>query len=193
MSDAIEGQSLRPSDRDLNMREDMVVEFQDLLKTSFHPQEIESWVTQAAVRQDLFADLVVGRVRWSKRLGRPDVPQLLSGFVFDSQFWVDIWHIGLDGSIVTDKNGWVRGDVPSVWDGPTEPDHYSVKYMFYAADQNDNQLEVRFSDAHWRREGPASRRHPRLFLTPPGYIFHNAGRFTALEDITIDIRPSVTL
>ena len=193
MSDAIEGQSLRPSDRDLNMREDMVVEFQDLLKTSFHPQEVESWVMQATVRQDLFADLVVGRVRWSKRLGRPDVPQLLSGLVFDSQFWVDIWHIGLDGSIVTDKNGWVRGDVPSVWDGPAEPNHYSVKYMFYAADQNDNLLEVRFSDAHWRREGRASGRHLRLFLTPPGFIFHNAGRFTALEDITIDIRPSVTL
>jgi hypothetical protein len=191
MSDTFNLQPLRfaRTNFGLDAHEEAISDFQGLLKTSLHTLDLETWVTETELRQTIFADLAIGQVRWPKSLGRPDASQLLAGFVFDTQFWIDIWHIGLDGSIVTDKNGWVQGDAPSVWDGPAESDHYSVKYMFYAANQNDNLIEVRFSAAHWQNAGHSAHRLPRRYLNSPGWQFYSAGKFTALPDITIESRP----
>jgi hypothetical protein len=193
MTDTVPYEALtKPPERvhfDLDAHEETFSDFLDVVKTAMHMRDLETWVKETEVRQNLLADVAVGQIRWPKSLGRPDAPHLSAGFVIDTQFWVDIWHIGLDGSIVTDKEGWWPGDVPSVGDGPAESDHYSVKYMFYAASDNDNQIQVRFSGAHWRRPVHSGHRPFRRFLNPPGWQFHSAGRFTALPDITIDSQP----
>jgi hypothetical protein len=191
MSDAAKLQPLIRPHLELEAYEEALFAFQGLLKTSLHTRELDSWVMDSEVRQHMFADLAVGQVRWPKSVGRPDASQLLAGFVFDTQFWIDIWHIGLDGNIVTDKNGWVRGDAPSVWDSPAESDHYAVRYMFYAANQNDNLIDVQFSNAHWQHPAHLAHRPPRRYLSSPGWQFYSAGKFTALPDITIDSQPFV--
>jgi hypothetical protein len=175
--------------KDLEAHEEAYSHFQGLLKTGMHTRDLDLWVRASAGRQNLFAGLAIGMIKWPKSLGRPNTPQLSGGFVFDTQFWVDIWHLGLDGSIVTDKNGWLRGDDPAVWDGPEEADHYSVKYLFYAADQNDNLLEVGFANVNWHTTGRRAGRNVRHYLSVPGWQFYCAGQFVGLPDITIASQP----
>jgi hypothetical protein len=175
---------------DIEASEQALSTFKSLLKTALHPRELEMWVMDSVLRQNLFADLAIGQVKWPKALGRPAGPDLSVGFVFEAQFWVDIWHIGLDGSIITDKQGWVAGDTPAVWDGPDDPDHYAVKYLFYAANQNDNLVGVRFSEAPWHHLEHSGHRHSRRYLSDTGWQFYSAGTFTVLPDITLGTRPS---
>jgi hypothetical protein len=84
---------------DIEASEQALSTFKSLLKTALHPRELEMWVMDSVLRQNLFADLAIGQVKWPKALGRPAGPDLSVGFVFEAQFWVDIWHIGLDGTI----------------------------------------------------------------------------------------------
>jgi hypothetical protein len=163
-----------------------VVNFLGLLKTSPGTEELESWVKTSVVRQDLFANVAMGRIRWPKSLGRPDGSQLLQGFVFHARFWVDIWHIDAAGEIVTDLLGWSPASGPSVWDGPEEPDHFSVKYLHYASPHNDNQIEVRLSNVHWQRPGRFLPHLAHRYLSSSGWQFCSDGQFTALPDITVD-------
>jgi hypothetical protein len=185
MSDAVNEGS--PADRlakshlSLGVRKETLSDFLNQLKTSPHTEHLETWVRASDVRQDLFAHAAIGRIKWSKAIGRPDAPQLFAGFVFP-QFWVDVWHIGLDGSIVTDIEGWMPGEAPSVWDGGGDSDHFSVGYMVYAANENDNLIEVRLSNVQWSH--PAHR-----YLSSPGWRFYNAGKFTSLPDIVVDSQP----
>jgi hypothetical protein len=178
---------------DLEAQEAALSQFQDLMKTSSNPQDFESWTTVSTVRQNVFANLVMGRIRWPKSLGRPATSQLFGGFIIDRVFWADIWHIGLDGNIVTDENGWTPGSAPSVWDGPAEEDHYSVVYLFDAADQSDNQVNIRFSEVHWQHPAHSSHRNPHRYLSSQGWQFYSAGQFTALPIITVDNQPFLHL
>lgn len=180
---------LEGTELDLDAREQALTDFKDLLQGSVRKEELERWMAKSEVRQSVFADVAMGRVRWPKSLGRPDAAELAAGFVFAAEFWVDVWHIGIDGSIVTDITGWQPGYAPSVFDGIAEPDHYSVTYMFNAAKQNDNLLEVRFSHVPWIHPGQAVQRQTARYLSSTGWRFYSAGNFTALPEITIDRRP----
>ena len=173
---------------DLEARDEALGTFQDLVKTSFDPREVEKWVRASTIRQDLFDDMAVGQIRWPRSLGQPDAPSLSDGFVIRAKWWADIWHIGLDGSIIVDLQGWMPGIPPDVRDGLSEPDHYSVRYLFRAQVDNDNQVEVQFSDVAWHHPGRSV--HPRqLYLSSHGYQFYSAGNFVTLPDITADSRP----
>ena len=169
----------------LGVRKETLSDFLSHLKTSPHTKHLETWVRASDVRQDLFANAAIGRIKWSKAIGRPDAPQLFAGFAFRPQFWVDVWHIELDGSIVTDIEGWMPGEAPSVWDGGGDSDHYSVGYMVYATNENDNLIEVRLSNVRWSHPGRSAHR----YLSSPGWRFDNAGKFTVLPDIVVDSQP----
>lgn len=186
MSDAInEGSQagqLAKSHLPIDIRKETLSDFLSHLKTFPNTEHVERWVRASHVRQDLFANAAIGRINWSKAIGRPDAPQLFAGFMFHPQFWVDVWHIGLDGSIVTDIQGWMPGQTPSIWDGGGNSDHFSVGYMVYAANENDNLIEVRLSDVRWSHPG-------RRYLSSTGWRFYNAGKFTSLPDIVVDSQP----
>jgi len=188
MSDAEGSQPgrLTKSQLALGVRAETLSDFRSHLKISPHTEDLKTWVMASEVRQDLFANAAIGEIKWSKAIGRPDAPQLFAGFVFRPQFWVDIWHIGLDGSIVTDIEGWMPGAAPSVWDGGGDSDHFSVGYMVYAANENDNLIEVQLSHVRWSHPGRSAHR----YLSSPGWrLFYNAGKFTALPDIVVDRQP----
>jgi len=173
---------------DLEAREEALAEFQGLLSKRLQSQELESWIEKSTIRQDLFADLAIGQVRWRKSLGRPDAPNLSAGFVLETRFWLDQWHIK-DGIIVTDIEGWIPGSAPSVWDGDAELDHYSIRYMFNASHERDNQVHVRFSSVRWTHPGLFADRHAGRFLSSVGWQFLGAGQFTTLPEIAIEGEP----
>jgi hypothetical protein len=79
--------------------------------------KVEEWVSESLVRKNILADMAMGTIRWPRSLGRPDVQNLSDGFAIRTKFWVDVWHIGLDGSIVTDIAAFVPGVQPFVRDG----------------------------------------------------------------------------
>jgi hypothetical protein len=184
-----EGSALKSDPLERDEHEESYAEFSKMMNTVPHIHELENWVFNSEVRKGLFADLAIGQIIWPKYLGLPDSPTLSGGFAFDTQFWVDIWHIGLDGNIVVDKNGWVRGDDPVAWDASGDADHYAVRYLFHAANENDNLMEVRFSGVSWQHPGVRKHRHHQRYLSVPGWQFYSAGQFTALPDITIGTRP----
>jgi hypothetical protein len=173
---------------DLESRDEALRTFRDLVKTSFDPREVEKWVRASPIRQDLFDDMAVGKIRWPRSLGRPDAPNLFDGFVIRTKTWADIWHVGLDGSIVVDLLGWIPGIPSDLRDGFSEPDHYSVRYLFHASVDNDNQVEVQFSDLPWHHPG-RSVHFPRHYMSWHGYQFFSNGTFITLPDITVDGRP----
>ena len=173
---------------DLGAREEALAEFQDLLSKRLHSQELERWIEKSTIRQDLFADLAIGQVRWRKSLGRPDAPTLSSGFVLETRFWLDRWHIR-DGIIVADVEGWTPGSVPSVWDGDAELEHYSIRYMFNASHERDNQVDVRFSSVRWTHPGLFAHGNAGRYLSSVGWQFYGAGQFTALPEISIEGQP----
>jgi hypothetical protein len=173
---------------DLEARDQALDTFGDLVKTSFNLREVEKWVGSSLVRESLFDDMVVGQIRWPRSLGRPDTPNLSDGFVITTKLWVDIWHIGIDGSIVEDLRGWAPGIAPDVRDGLSTADHHSVHYLFHPPVDNDGEVEVKFSGVPWRlqvRSGNPKRR----FLSSHGFQFFSDGHFLALPDITIDSQP----
>ena len=179
-----------PEDRhsDLEARDEVLDTFRYLLKTSFDPREVEKWVRASSIRQNLFDDMAVGQIRWPRSLGRPDAPNFSDGFVIRTKFWVDVWHIGSDGSVIEDLQGWMPGIAPDLRDGLSEPDHYSVRYLFHAPVDKDDQVEVQFSDVPWHHPGRFV--HPRqLYLSSHGYQFYSNGNFITLPDITIDNQP----
>jgi hypothetical protein len=173
---------------DLEVRDEAIGTFRDLIQTSFDPRDVDKWVRASRIRQNLFDDLAVGRIRWPRSLGRPDAPSLSEGFVIRTKFWVDVWHIGLDGSIIVDLQGWMPGILPDLRDGFSEPDHYSVRYLFHAPVENDDEVEVQFSDVPWHHPVRAVQPQP-LYLSSHGYQFHSDGTFFTLPDITVDSRP----
>jgi hypothetical protein len=173
---------------DLEARDEAIGTFQDLVKTSFDPQDVEKWVRASPIRQNLFNDMAVGQIRWPRSLGRPDAPSLSDGFLIRTKFWADIWHIGLDGSIIVDLQGWLPGVPPDLRDGLSEPDHYSLSYLFHSPVNNDDKVEVEFSDVPWHHRGRSV--HARqLYLSTHGYEFYSDGNFITLPDITVDSRP----
>jgi hypothetical protein len=161
--------------------------FQDLIRTSFDTDDLEKWIDKSRVRQDLFGELVVGVIRWPRYLGRPASPQLSDGFELLHRFWADTWHLGVNGP-VQDILGWLPGEPPVVRENLSEPEHYSVRYLFYASPDIDEQIEVRFSNVSWQRPGRAVHQ-PNLYLSSHGFQFHTAGGFMALPTITVANQP----
>ena len=179
---------------DLEARDEAIGTFRDLVKSSFDPRHVEKWVSASPIRQNLFDDMAVGQIRWPRSLGRPDTANLFDGFVFRTKFWVDIWHIGLGGSIIHDLRGWEPGVPPNLRDTASDPDHYSVQYLFQTVSGNDvdqetdNEIEIQFSDALWY--GPVRRAQPQtLYLSSHGFQFQRNGTFIALPDITVGNHP----
>jgi hypothetical protein len=171
---------------DLEARDEARGIFRDLVKTSFDPRDIEKWVRASPIRQSLFDDVAVGQIRWPRALGRPDAPSLFDGFVITTKFWADVWHVGLDGSVVVDL-GWTPGLPPDLREDVSKPDEYCVRYLFHAS-ENDNQVEVQFADMDWHRPGRALQRK-KLYLSSHGYVFQTGGAFMTLPEITVDDRP----
>ena len=141
-------------------------------------------VATEVLRQDLSDDVVAGRIRWPRALGRPSSTDLAGGFVIRPMIWVDVWHITSEG-VVEDLVGWFPGLPADVRDGFPEPDFYSVRFLFRAAETG--AVEVRFSDAGWRHPDRAASR--RLYLSSHGFGFEGHDRFVALPDITIATEP----
>lgn len=104
--------------------------FSHLVHTTSDPLAVEKWVSATAIRQNLFNDMVVGRIRWPRTLGRPQTPTLAEGFRIQSKVWIDIWHFGMDGSIIEDIQKWMPGEPVTTRDDFSEFDHYSVHYLF---------------------------------------------------------------
>ena len=182
--------------QNLEARDEVIGAFRDLVKSSFDPRHVEKWVSASPVRQNLFDDMAVGQIKWPRSLGRPDAANLFDGFIFRTKFWVDIWHIGLDGSIVYDLRGWEPGVTPNLRDTVSDPDHYSVQYLFQTVSGHDvdkttdNEIEIQFSDAAWYR--PARYAQPqKLYLSSHGFQFHRDGTFIALPDIFVGDHPFV--
>jgi hypothetical protein len=149
--------------------------------------KVEEWVSESLVRKNILADMAMGTIRWPRSLGRPDVQNLSDGFAIRTKFWVDVWHIGLDGSIVTDIAAFVPGVQPFVRDGVGDPDHFLVVYSFNAVADQDNQVEIDFASVPWHFAGRAANQH--RYLSSHGFQFFSGGDFTALPTITIDDRP----
>lgn len=181
-------ESFEDCNSDLEARDETIGSFHDLIKTSFDPRDVEKWVAASQIRQNLFDDMAVGQIRWPRSLGRPDTASLSDGFAIKTKTWVDIWHIGLDGSIVQDLLGWTPSAPPELRDGLSEPDHYSVRYLIHAAADRDNQVEVQFSDTAWNHPGRSVHRR-QLYLNSHGYQFFSGGKFMTLPDIIVDNRP----
>jgi len=188
--------TIEDCDSDLETRDEVIGTFRELVKTSFDPRHVEKWVSASPIRQNLFDDMAVGQIRWPRSLGRPDAANLFDGFVFRTKFWVDIWHIGLDGSIIHDLRGWEPGIPPGLRDGVSEPDHYSVQYLFQTVSghdvdkETDNEIEIQFSDVVWYR--PIRYVQPqKLYLSSHGFQFHRDGTFIALPDIIVGNHPFV--
>lgn len=187
--------NLENAESDLEARDDAIDMFRSLVKTSVAADDVEKWVRGSPLREDLFDDLVVGTIRWPRTIGCPDSPSLADGFHISTSWWRDIWHLGLDGSTVTDFKGWMPNDLaPNVRDGLSEPDQYSLRYLFRApgtSDPNgepDVQVEVRLADVGWKWPGRAAQ-HRQRFLSSHGFQFFRAGRFLQLPEITVSAEP----
>lgn len=181
---------------EVEARDEVIGTFHDLVKSSFDPRHVEKWVTASPIRESLFDDMAVGQILWPRSLGRPDAANLFDGFVFRTKFWVDIWHIGLDGSIIHDLRGWEPAVPPALRDNVSEPDHFSVQYLFQTVSghdvdkETDNEIEVQFSDAAWYP--PIRSAQPqRLYLSSHGFQFHRNGTFIALPNIIVGNHPFV--
>jgi hypothetical protein len=173
----------RPSEAET--RAETLVALRDLVKSSFDPRQIETWVHASQIRQDLSDDLVVGRIRWPRSLGRPASAELAGGFVIQPLIWADVWHITPEG-VVDDLLNLLPGLPADLRDGFAEPDFYSVRYLFRAAEVG--AVEVRFSDVGWRHPGRAA--FPRrLYLSSHGFGFERHSQFVALPDITVASQP----
>ncbi len=70
---------LAKSHLSLGVRSETLSDFLGQLKTSPHTEDLETWVR--ASEQDLFANAAIGRIKWSKAIGRPEALQLLAGFL----------------------------------------------------------------------------------------------------------------
>ena len=179
-----------PAEQDALAYDDARRTFFDLLETSMDAAHLAKWIDKAPARQELFDGLVVAIIRWPRALGRPDSPRLSDGFTFQQRFWVDVWHLGLDGSVVQDLNGWqpVPGEPDVARDNLAEPEHYAVRYLFHADPDVEQQLEVHFSDVPWRHPGQTTHR-TRRYLSSHGFDFQTGGGFMALPPITVDSKP----
>lgn len=189
--------ALERAELDREAREEAFDTFPRLVKSSVAADDVEKWVRASTIRQDLFDDLVVGTIRWPRTMGHPDSASLSDGFHITTSWWADVWHLGLDGTIVTDLQGWIRDDVPpELRDGLFESDHYSVRYLFRATGRSDPkgepdvQVEVRLADVRWSRPGRAAH-HRERFLSSHGFQFFRDGRFLKLPDITVSAQPFV--
>ena len=168
--------------------DEVAIAFHELVKTAVDARVVEKWVGRTEVRRSLFDDMAFGRIRWPRSLGRPDTPNLSDGFVVRAKFWADIWHIDGNGSVVVDLEGWMPGLPVDLLDNLSEPDHYSVRYLFSAAKQNDNRVEVSLANVPWHR--PARFQRPRhLYLSSHGFEFYSGGTFVSLPTIEISDRP----
>ena len=87
------------------------IAFHELVKSSVDARVVENWVGRTEVRRSLFDDMAMGRIRWPRSLGRPETPNLADAFVVRAKFWVDVWHIDGNGSVVVDLEGWTPGGV----------------------------------------------------------------------------------
>jgi hypothetical protein len=168
--------------------DEVAIAFHDMVKASVDARTIEKWVGKTEVRRSLFDDMAMGRIRWPRSLGRPDTPNLSDGFVIRAKFWVDIWHIDGNGSVVVDLEGWTPGLAVDLLDNVADPDYYSVRYLFNAARQNDNRVEVSLANVPWHR--PVRFDRPRQhYLSSHGFEFHSGGTFVSLPTIELADQP----
>ena len=164
------------------------IAFHELVKSSVDARAVENWVGRTEVRRSLFDDMAMGRIRWPRSLGRPETPNLADAFVVRAKFWVDVWHIDGNGSVVVDLEGWTPGLPVDLLDSLSEPDHYSVRYLFSAARQNDNRIEISLANVPWHR--PVRFQRPRhLYLSSHGFEFYSGGTFVSLPTIEMSDQP----
>lgn len=158
--------------------------FSERLNEKYSETSLRAWVNASAARRDSFEGLTLGTIRWPKSIGRPDSGTLTEGFVVDRLFYYDIWYIGLNGEII-EKDGWIRGTPPTVWDGTDDADHYRVNYLFNAGSRN--RVEVSFSKVGWQRPGKNVLQGYR-WMHPRGFEFESDRGLTFLPPIQIDLR-----
>lgn len=156
----------------------------ELLNENYSETRVRAWVNASAARRDSFEGLTLGTIRWPKSIGRPGSSTLAEGFVVQHFFHYDIWYIGLNGEII-EKEGWLAGLPPSVWDATDDGDHYRVNYLFNAG--NRNKVEVKFSKVAWPRPGNSALRGYR-WMHPNGFEFESDRGLTFLPQINIDLR-----
>ena len=142
------------------------------------------WVSAAETRQDLFSDVVVGRILWPRVLGRPNSGALSDGFLLKTKIWADVFHIEVDGP-TTDLE-WGPGNAVTLRDGPFHPEHYSVSYLFHSPNDRPGLVEVELSDISWT--GVRASHDRDRYLSSHGFGFEAFGAFLALPDITVDNR-----
>ena len=170
------------SDQATQLRARELAEFSDLLRERPSKVRLKKWASASLVRRNLFADTVWGSIRWRKSLGRPAGPDLAGGFVAEHSWYFSVWHVGRDGKKV-EKDGWMLGEAPWMWDGPAQPDHWEVYYLFKAA--KFNRLEVSFSTQGWLDSGPLALRSFR-WLNPKGFEFPHSLGLTVLPPIIVE-------
>lgn len=173
---------------DEEARAEAILTLADLVKSSFDPRDVDRWVRAAPIRQDISQDLVAGRIRWPRALGRPNAPQLSAAFVIEPQFWLDVWHLTPEG-VVQDLRGWFPGEAPDLRDGMSEPDYYSVRYLFHASEVG--AVKIRFSEVAWYRPGRATPPQT-VFLSSHGFTFGGHDRFLILPDVIVSAEPFVS-
>lgn len=158
--------------------------FSQKLNGKYSEARLRAWVNASAARRDSFEGLTFGTIRWPKSIGRPDSGPLAEGFVIDRLFYYDFWYIGLNGEII-EKDGWIRGTPPTVWDGKDDADHFRVNFLFNAGSRN--RVEVSFSKAGWQRPGKNVLQGYR-WMHPRGFEFESDRGLTFLPPIQIDLR-----
>jgi hypothetical protein len=161
-----------------------LLEFSNLLRSPVSKPQLRKWISVSPLRTQMFADWVWGSIRWPKSLGRPAGNTLAGGFVIKHEWYFEIFVIGRRGEVI-EKNGWMEGDAPSVWDAPEQPDHWQVYYFFKAG--KDNRLEVSFSNQGWVDSSPLALASFRG-LNPKGFEFPSDGGFTVLPPIAVERR-----
>ena len=175
-------------DREPEAFDKVAIAFHEMVQSATDSRALETWASRTAVRRSLFDDMAIGRIRWPRSLGRPATATLAEGFVVRSKFWVDIWHIDGNGSVVVDLEGWTPGAAVDLVDITSEPDHFSVRYMYGTAKQNDNRLDVSLANVPWSRPG-RFRLPQRHYLSSNGFEFFSGGTLVSLPTIEVSDQP----
>ncbi len=98
---------------------------QDLLN-GLKISDLDRWIGDSDERQMVLRNMIFGRIRWPKSVGRPQSAALNQGFTI--LHWNTAFQIGDEGGVIVETTNTTLLPEPFKFDEPDDSDHYSVGF-----------------------------------------------------------------